>query len=216
MTTEKILNKLYVRKVEETDETKKEQIDHICSLLEALPDFDVAKNIPEIERYLSDSVSRLDGDILKVIIDKLKEKISEVEHTTIETMNKTKRLVLNCFLSIIGILAACALVFTVLNFVYGENYCDGLFGKIASAFGTLDFSIGAVGFIWERKEDLKKSELQSAARAARETGQTEKFTLIINKNVNRNYASWFSKVIDNSRVSQKFDDQENEDFKNEK
>lgn len=180
MTIQEIINKLYEKKREAKDSTIKERLDNICNLLKTMPYFDIAEKIPEIDIYLNDKVSLLDGDILKTILDKLKEQISAVESDNIDSINKHKRRLLNIFLIIVAAFAAGALVFTVLNLIYGESYLNGWFGRIAGAFGTLDFALGALGFILERKEDLKKGELQNAAQTARVTYDAKEFKSVVN------------------------------------
>ncbi len=202
--TVKILEKLHEKKGTET-ETNKAKIENICSLLHALPDFDVSKEIPEIYRYLNDSQSELESNILDTILTKLNRKvennISGVENNVIERMNKTTRSWLNVFLTLIAAFALAAVVFTVLNLVYGEEFLNGWCGKIASAFGTLDFALGALGFILERKDDMKKRDVQYAAQYAKETGDAKKFINIVKSfNTRRNIGNVKGDYVEGDKI----------------
>ncbi len=190
MSNQEILDKLHVRKGEATakkDFLSVAQIDNVCDMLSLLPEgVDFAKEFPTLERYANTSeesekseVSSTEKEsILTTIIDLVRaflkknraEVVAETEQTVLKSMNKHTKNLLVGFLVGIGIIAVAAVVFTVLNLVYGEEFLNGWGGKIASALGTLDFALGALGFILERIDDMKKREVQSAVKVAGEKG----------------------------------------------
>ena len=189
MSKQQILEKLYEKKGEETDSLNKERIDNICNILHIMPDIDILKEIPEIENYINGTSSKLSND-LETILNKLKCCISSntysIANNAIEIMNKNTRFFLNIFLAVIAVLAIVAVVFTVLNLIYGQEFLNGWGDKIAGALGTLDFTLGAIGFIIERKDDMKKREIHIAAQEAKESGSSEKFANMLIKNITKN------------------------------
>lgn len=190
LTKEEILYRLYENKGETPDAVRKQQLDNICNMIGVLPEFDIYKEVPQIKLYLENSDSCTDGDILQIIIDKLKPMLgkhaSAVEGNVIEQMNKKTRKLLIAFLVLISIFAIAAVIFAVLHLAC-EGFLYGWGDKIASAFGTFDFALGALGFILERMDDLKKREFQSVARYAKETGDTSKFANMV---INNSTFAW--------------------------
>ena len=158
-----------------------ERLDNILNMvnvLNALTDIKIEQKVPELVHYLNGTSSRLSDDLdtarnkLKALADKY---AAAEESNKIQTMNKRTRFWLIAFLVVIVVLALVALVFTVLNLVYGEEYLNGWCGKIANALGTLDFALGALGFVLERIDDMKKKEIRSAAQKGKETGDYGQF-----------------------------------------
>ena len=188
-----VLKKLYEKKGEASDEMTKERLDNICNLIEVLSEEDI-KAIPEIETYLNGSVSRLDSDILKTIMNKA---ISKKTNTILTQSNGKTRKWMWIFLVPIILLAIVTIPFAIVHFILGDGFCYGRGNDIATLLGTLDFSIGAIGFVLERRDDMKKKELQSAGQVARETGEVEKFTSFIIKNCGNKSIKQKNKYGDN-------------------
>lgn len=178
MTNQEILEKLHEKLGGAISDLEKERLGRICDMLHLMPSANFEKEFPEIVTYLNGASTRLVND-LDAILNRLKEWISKnsasVERNTILTMNKRKRGWLIGFLVVIAIFAVVAVLFTILNLVYDDKFLNGWGEKIASALGTLDFALGALGFILERIDDMKKQEFCNVRQVAKETGDYDKF-----------------------------------------
>ena len=189
MTKQDILGKLYEKKGAEQDPTQKEQIDNICNIIRLMPEEEIEKTAPEIKSFISDRFSpNIDYNILDTILKKLKDWISHHPDTAecyvLDSMNKRSKRILTIFLAFIGVLAIIAIPFALLNFFMGENFCGGRGDDIANILGTLDFALGAWGFIWERKDDMKKKEIRNASKRIKETGDSKQFINKCIENIN--------------------------------
>lgn len=144
--------------------------------------------------------SRMDPDFSERCIERELEQILSqlhlwikhysynVELDVIEKMNKGSQVALNIFLVFIAILAICSLAFAILHFCLGDKIFNGRGDNIAEVFGLFDFALGAAGFIWERKDDMKKRSKQKKMETAIEAGDTQKFVTIMRqevKNINQ-------------------------------
>ena len=178
MTNQAILEELFKRMGKASDK-EAEQLDNICNMLHLIQGVNYEKQFPQLVSYLKEPQSRLSPG-LKDIIEDLKNWISKntasVENTVVQSMNRKTKALLVVFLVIISAFALVALVFTVLNLIYGERFLNGWGDKIAGALGTLDFALGALGFILERIDDLKKKDFHNTAELAKESGDFKEFT----------------------------------------
>ena len=113
-------------------------------------------------------------DILAQIRLWVKIRSREASNVTIEYMDRKTRIVMYLLLGVIGVLAVGAIVFLILHFVIKEGWLCKYGNAIAEAFGTLDFSLGALGFIWERVSDMKKRKVQRRLDTAIESGDTKR------------------------------------------
>lgn len=131
----------------------------------------------------------------------------------VKTMNKKTKAVMIIFISFIIALAVLAVVFTVLNIVYGDNYLYGKADAVAELIGTVDFVLGATGFVWERFDDMKKVAVVSEIDGAIQTNDRERFVKVINKidNSHHNVHSICGgKVIDNRTIYSQAEDKRHE------
>lgn len=201
MSKQDILEGLSEKKGAEQDNTRKVQIDHICDIIRIMPESEIEKTAPEINRYIKDDISRTDYNILDVILNNLKDWIRRHPNVTegyvLDSMNKRSRRILKIFLAIIGTLAILAIPFAILNCVMGENFCWGYGDDVAGILGTLDFALGAWGFIWERLDDMKKKEVRTASKGVEETGEVDKFIKICKDNSVRQFNIFGKNIIDN-------------------
>ncbi len=146
----------------------------ILTLLEVLPDDVEINGIDYLEQTQFSSKDdfenfiKSDKDEVERTLDKLADRLTEwteewiskhpytAEGVALNIMNKRTKRCLTGFLVVIGLLALAAVPFALLNFFLGESFCWGRGDDIASLIGILDFAIGAMGFIWERTDDMKK------------------------------------------------------------
>lgn len=127
-------------------------------------------------------------------------KIDEQEQDLYDTLDNRSHKGLIAFLMVIIILAFVAIGCTIAHIALGnERFTYG--DSIAEAIGTLDFVLGAIGFVWERRDDIKKKttkrKVHKAAEKAKETGDIKEFINIVNSNI---ASGFFSKVVDKSKI----------------
>lgn len=170
-------------------EPQKRIVEQIRSELDYFEDNVELENVDSIDIFFKNGgfredrlISRDENQILRELQDILaqirlwvKTRSREVSDETIEYMDRKTQIGMYFFLGIIGLLAVCAIIFLVLHFVIKDGWLGEHGDEIAEAFGTLDFSLGALGFIWERVSDMKKRKVQRRLDAAIESGDTGKF-----------------------------------------
>lgn len=108
---------------------------------------------------------------------------SETKH--IETMNNHTRKILRIALVIIIILAIAAFVCMILKWIYKN--CE-LLDDLAETFGLLDFCVGAIAFVSERREDMKKKEFKKKMSNVIETENLDEFVKLT-KEINKTYGN---------------------------
>lgn len=166
------------KRIGEVNEEDKKKLQWVYSVVQLFSESEILK-LDKLMAYLKSNVSRLDSTIIAGVEQEVKNAVSKnsrsIESEVIEQMNKRTKTVMVIFLIVIGLFAVAALVLTVLNLAYAEEFINGWGGKLATAFGTFDFALGALGFILERIDDMKKTEIRSAREEVIETGDLEKF-----------------------------------------
>ena len=220
MTKQEILIKFSEKKgeaKEKNDSLTCEKLGRICSLIDFIDDESIEEDVPAIHTYLETS-SALNNGLLDGIIEELEKKIKrespKIERHVIETMNMKTKKIMWIFLAVISLFAVAAVGLTVLNLALPKTFTEGWGAKLAGAFGTFDFALGALGFVLERRDDMKKREIHSAVKEVNLSSDTQEFISIIYKNC-RNIASGYrSKVVDKSKtencLDKKNDDTEEE------
>lgn len=154
-------------------------------------EIDGLDSIERFERYGGFNRSRTDapeGTVLKDLEDILAQarvwvkRQCYVEYgNAADRMNATTKVFLNIFLAIIAVFAISAVIFMILHFCLGDKFLGGRGDDVAEAFGVLDFALGALGFIVERKDDMSKRAKLGKMENAIEAGDTERFASIVNQ-----------------------------------
>lgn len=78
-------------------------------------------------------------------------------------INNHKKVGLKVFLILIIICSIASLIFMLL-YIFDSDIVSGNADKIANIFGLLDFALGALGFVWERIDDLRKTKEQNSLK----------------------------------------------------
>lgn len=205
LTNKEIIKNFYIKYGEEKDLINKKELNSICFMINLLGDeFDIIKEIPEIEAYLSNHDSKL-TNYLKIINEKLMDIISKnlavTERKVIKKMNQKTHRVLVFILVIILLIALVAIPFSILNLIYGDKFLNGYGDGIATMLGILDFSLGAFGFVIERFDDMKKNQIHFEAKNAKSTGNADEFINTCQRYGNINHGiqdrGWFHKTTMN-------------------
>ena len=202
MTKHDILIKLSERIGAEKDETRKAKLQHIRDLIEILLDYDIEKEIPEIENYLNDRESVIEGDILVAIIDRLEERIrrnsSKVESgrmkneaisvgvAWLSNHRGVKFTVSSIFIVSLALVSLAVLILSILESTKAIP-TDGI---LAGICGGLDFVCGVGFFIYEWVSDKKEKEMSRELsnitgivyyKSKIKTGDNANFGIIINR-----------------------------------
>lgn len=198
MDKQEVLDKLGERIGEVSGEDKK-KLEWVNSIVRFFPESEFTR-LPKLTSYLEHNSSRTDSETISAIKIEVENAVRHnsrsIESNAIEYMNKKTKVVMTIFLVIIGLLAVAALVLTGISLGYGEDFWNGWCGKLASAFGTLDFALGALGFILERIDDMKKKQIRSAGEVAKETGDYDKFAnTVIRNSLNVSIKNSFNTLV---------------------
>ncbi len=160
MTKRELLEKICEKKGAETEELCKARLDNVCDVVRMMPENEILKEAPEIERYLNESESHLDGDILETIINKLRAWVKRQEQKNVVQIVGNEWLCEQCgkthitsafFIVVFALLAVAVFVFSILDNL--EVFTTR--GLASGICGSIDFLCGVGFFIYEWISDKK-------------------------------------------------------------
>lgn len=160
MTKLEILERLYVKKGEESNEIHKVQINNICDIVYLMQESDLIREVPELITYVSNGLSRLDGDIFETILNKLRawvrrqgqiREVTSVGDDWLGGQHHKNFIVSVLFVTVFAIFAAIVFVFSILDNCGILNTS----GLVSGICGSLDFLFGVSFFIYEWINDKK-------------------------------------------------------------
>ena len=168
MTKKELLDKLSDL-LEQCAESKRNYCESVMNeikqKLECFPKDYCFETLASVSKYVfsripvsSDTVVILDA-INSDLSDYINSNVSERERNAQRTLDRKKKIGMYIFLGFIICLAVGAIICLIADFLITEDSDSrGIIDKLGSAFGLLDFTLGAVGFVWERVSDMKNED----------------------------------------------------------